>query len=344
YTAAQITESGQTTVTNFLNTLPTVSVNSEGSAVTTNGPNTVQLRGLPAGTTLVLINGHRVASSGQTDGTFFDLNNIPAAAIARVEVLPVGSSAIYGSDAIAGVVNIILKSNLDETSASATYGTASHYDEQDYDATWGRRFERGSISLAASYEIHNALFGFDTRYASNDNFSKFAALGGADHRFPFCNPGTIFSLNGANIPGLTAPIAAIPPGLPGAPTIQDFAATAGNENLCSFFASVAIIPRVERYGIVGSANYEISSDIQLFADVLYSRTRNDLSTPDASVLFAVIPASNAFNPFGSAIGIFGLMRERSGDVNLDNFVRPLVGARGKLFDDWEWEATFSYSR
>src|SRR6185312_6809376 len=150
--------------------------------------------------------------------------------------------------------------------------------------------------------------------------------------------------NGANIPGLTAPIAAIPPGLPGAPTIQDFAATAGNENLCSFFASVAIIPRVERYGIVGSANYEISSDIQLFADVLYSRTRNDLSTPDASVLFAVIPASNAFNPFGSAIGIFGLMRERSGDVNLDNFVRPLVGARGKLFDDWEWEATFSYSR
>ncbi|MDB6088404.1 MAG: TonB-dependent receptor, partial [Gammaproteobacteria bacterium] len=110
YAKEQIEQSGQTTVSDFLNTLPDVSVAvGEQGLRTQSGGTTVQLHGLPVGTTLVLINGRRVESSAVQvfTGPIVDLNLLPLSAVERIEVLPEGASAIYGSDAIAGVVNVV---------------------------------------------------------------------------------------------------------------------------------------------------------------------------------------------------------------------------------------------
>jgi iron complex outermembrane recepter protein len=115
YNRERIDQSGQSTVSDFLNTLPEVSLSSvEATYLATS----VKLRGLPEGSTLILINGRRVQSSSGNSSAFgfFDLNLIPLAAVERVEVLPTGSSAVYGGDALAGVVNIVLKKDFVGTS------------------------------------------------------------------------------------------------------------------------------------------------------------------------------------------------------------------------------------
>ncbi len=92
---------------------------------TANGAASISLRGLGADATLVLVNGRRVAISSFAESittNFVDINTIPVAAIERVEVLKDGASAVYGSDAVAGVVNIVLRKDFDGFEVSAGYG------------------------------------------------------------------------------------------------------------------------------------------------------------------------------------------------------------------------------
>jgi len=116
YTREQIDQSGQVTLADFLNTLPDVPRASPESSFGNNfaGRTTVNIHGLPQGTSLLLINGRRLETSGGggAGGAYFDLGNIPLAAIERIDMMPVGASAIYGSDALAGAVNIIPQKGL----------------------------------------------------------------------------------------------------------------------------------------------------------------------------------------------------------------------------------------
>jgi iron complex outermembrane receptor protein len=134
-TKQEIDQSGKGTVAEYLQTL---TADSQGSVPFTYGRGFSQasaagisLRGLGANATLVLINGRRVAPAVLADDaqrTFVDLNQIPLEAVDRVEVLKDGASAIYGSDAVAGVVNIILKKSFVGTVAKATYGISQQGD------------------------------------------------------------------------------------------------------------------------------------------------------------------------------------------------------------------------
>jgi len=163
YTSQQIEQSGQTTVADFLSTLPEVSTTaSDGGFRTFEGASSVQLHGLPQGTTLVLINGRRAETAGITQGAgvdHFDLNSVPVSAIERIEVLPAGSSAIYGSDAIAGVVNLILKRNFDGFEANAKYGQASDTDEKLANVAMGKQWDRLSLSFIGSFMTRGQLIG-----------------------------------------------------------------------------------------------------------------------------------------------------------------------------------------
>ena len=109
-TESEIAASGVQAVADYLRFIPAVSGNSTSTAVSNGGDGTatITLRGLPSANTLVLLDGRRTANSG-FGGDSVDLNSIPLAAVERIEVLKDGASAIYGSDAIAGVVNIIFK-------------------------------------------------------------------------------------------------------------------------------------------------------------------------------------------------------------------------------------------
>ena len=133
-TSEDIEKSGKASVAELLQTL---AVDNQGSVPTTfgagfaSGASGISLRGLGAASTLVLVNGRRIAPYGLADDgqkVFADLNMIPLEAVDRVEILKDGASSIYGSDAIAGVVNIILKKDFNGVVAKATYGQSRYGD------------------------------------------------------------------------------------------------------------------------------------------------------------------------------------------------------------------------
>jgi iron complex outermembrane receptor protein len=168
YTRADIDATGMLTIQQFMQTLPenfggasenTISLlagrSRTNNVVNGSAPN---LRGLGAEATLVLINGHRVAP-GNDDGSFVDISMIPLAAVDRIEILTDGASAIYGSDAVGGVVNIILRSKFDGAESRAVFGsvgTGSMHNTQ-ASQTVGESWQTGSAVLSYQYSDQTPL-------------------------------------------------------------------------------------------------------------------------------------------------------------------------------------------
>jgi outer membrane receptor protein involved in Fe transport len=149
------------------------------------------VHGLGPEATLVLINGHRVASYPQGQGgttAFVDLNTIPLSAVERIEVLKDGASAVYGADAVAGVVNIILRKNYDGSEVSLHYGNTTDKDSSEFNGTLttGVESDKGSLTASFSYYSRAAIFNRDRAYSAvppflstnsspiNANISRFA--------------------------------------------------------------------------------------------------------------------------------------------------------------------------
>ena len=149
--------------------------NASASGATTGGISAVSLRGLSSLRTLVLINGRRIAPYGigfTGDSVSVDVNSIPLAAIERIEVLKDGASAIYGSDAIAGVVNFILRRDYKGGELSATYGdtTQGGASLKRVSGTVGfgdLTKDRFNLMAVASYQKEGSLFGRDRGFASS---------------------------------------------------------------------------------------------------------------------------------------------------------------------------------
>ncbi len=169
-----IQSSGVATAGELLQRIPAVAgaatnpqVNNGGGT----GESNVELRGLSAQRTLVLLNGRRINILGQNGTTSaVDINMIPVNAIERVEVLKEGAGAIYGSDAIAGVVNFITRSDVDGAEASLQWGQTSESDGENRSAgiPFGTSTEKMSITVAANYNKQEGVS------AGNRDFSAFA--------------------------------------------------------------------------------------------------------------------------------------------------------------------------
>jgi len=198
-------------------------VAAQASGVGTGSIATISLRGLGSGRTLVLINGRRSAvyggGSAGTAGSSVDISAIPVAAIERVEILKDGASAIYGSDAIAGVVNFILRPDYQGAEITARGGTPTHAGggtEENFSAYAGMgdlKQDRYNVALGVNFEHVTAIMGshrsFATRYSpgyGNDVTSGFSfpanvALPGKGTRnpnFPNCGPDSLTDVNFPN--------------------------------------------------------------------------------------------------------------------------------------------------
>src|SRR5262249_26332826 len=136
YPRERIERSGMTTLADFLATVPEVSLNSNQSTFLATS---VRLRGAKEGSTLILINGRRTQpnSGSAAPFGFFDLNTIPLSMIERIEILPNGSSAVYGGEALAGVVNIVLRKDFAGVEATIGYKGAKNTDEKGVSAGAG---------------------------------------------------------------------------------------------------------------------------------------------------------------------------------------------------------------
>ncbi|MET0265058.1 MAG: TonB-dependent receptor plug domain-containing protein, partial [Duganella sp.] len=166
-TREDIDRTGETTALGILNTAAAVSTNlnaaSSGSATFANGSSGVSMRGLGKVATLVLVNGRRIAPYAFADAaqqSFTNIDAIPASAIERVEILKDGASAIYGSDAIAGVVNIILRKEFTGARISANYREADRFRDQRNRYVSGLvgygDFEKDGFNTYLNYEFYKS--------------------------------------------------------------------------------------------------------------------------------------------------------------------------------------------
>ena len=178
-TADQMDAEGFTTVFEALNTLTQAYGNTQDDQFSggfTQNANVVDLRGLGPGRTLILINGRRTTDyplpfNGQSN--IVNLNSIPVAAVQRVEILSGGASAIYGSDAVAGVINVVMKENIEDTSFNLRLGDTTEGGGESIRAqvVGGFDFDRGNITYAFEYFDREPIWGFERDYADsiNDN-------------------------------------------------------------------------------------------------------------------------------------------------------------------------------
>ncbi|MFC1796771.1 TonB-dependent receptor plug domain-containing protein, partial [Pseudomonadota bacterium] len=168
-TAEQFEFSGQPTLEEYLNQLPQMHPD-YGRTSNNPGDGTAKLnlRGLGAGRTLVLLNGRRLAPSGV--GSAVDVNNLPRSLIERVEIITGGASTVYGSDAIAGVINFITRQDFDGYGFDASYNVTAEGDSKIYDAnfTYGHNLAsgRGNITVFAGYYERKPLFASEREITS----------------------------------------------------------------------------------------------------------------------------------------------------------------------------------
>jgi iron complex outermembrane receptor protein len=343
YDRERIERSGMSTLGAFLATVPEASLNSSES---TFGATTIRLRGAREGSTLILLNGRRTqaVTGGAALIGFFDLNTIPLSMVERIDVLPTGSSAIYGGEALAGVVNIVLRSGFSGADVSLGYRGARNTDEKLVSGGAGWKGDAASVSLMASYSDRSPMSGADRDITNDSDLRRF---GGPNLASPFFGtPATIFAASG-NLPGVGTAFAAVPHGSTGVGLRPaDFAATAGTQNYGSFNHYQDLVLHAIRKGFFASGEYRLRAGVQLFAEFLASDYRFEGKTTPPALLQATVPATNAFNPFGVDVRAAGVVRGTEPLATFtfgDELVRPVLGARGPL-GQWDWEASVLASR
>jgi len=271
---------GSTTTAELLATVP--QLNSFNTAPRTSngglGSFAPGLRGLPSSATLPLMNGHRLIS-GSTQQTNPDYPFLPELAIERVEIVADGASAIYGSDAVAGVVNFITRSPFSGVEATGRYGMADDYKTVSVGAIVGQKWGSGSVSLSYQYTDNSNITGADRRYRSLD----FRAAGGVDTRSAVCPQ--------ANVNLFLGTIYAAPTLAPGT-------------NLCDPRGPVDLVPTNRMHTGFLTARQELAPGVTLWGELLYTDRKDTVQAALPGQTFVLILPSNPFYraPPGTAAG------------------------------------------
>jgi len=287
--------SGYSTVQEALKTLPQNVGGgvSEDSTTETNFnlSTSVNLRGLGADSTLILVNGNRQVQAG-VDGSFVDISTIPAAMVERIEVLTDGASAIYGADAVGGVVNIILRTDYEGAETRVRGGSfGGDAEEMQLAQLFGTNWESGRLVFGYQYYDRDALASSDRDYTADGDKTPF---GGNNFNIPLSNPGNIFS------PFTFQPTFAIPTAQDGTDlTSADL--LSGVVNLENLAAASDLLPSQKMHNAFLSASQQIGDRLELFAEGRYS-TRDVQYRTIGLPRLLFVPASNAF--FVDAFGGF----------------------------------------
>lgn len=339
---ARMADAGQVSIDRMIKDIPQnfdlgVSENSRntsgGSGNIVYG-NTVNLRGIGPYATLIMIDGHRAINNSRS----LDPSVLPTLGVERVEVIADGSSAIYGSDAIAGVVNLIPRRSLDGVEALARYGMADdgNYSEQQIGVAFGRDFTNGQFMLAYEHVERESLSGDDRDFFRSDQRSD----GGKDYSVTRCNPGTL---------RIGATTYAIPAGGLTAANVGTLAA--GSSNRCDDLVGQDLFPNQEYDSFNSTASYDLTDSVTLLADGFFSKRSFERLPAYASATLNV-PQTNAFfvRPAGftgTAYQVdYNFMKDLPRDLNA-GFARNWQvspGVRIQLPRDWQLDGVVSYGR
>ena len=296
----------------------------------------VNLRNLGVGNTLVLLNGRRVVAhpTSRADENLvpvltYNTNAIPVQGLKRLEVLRDGAAALYGSDAVAGVVNTVLQDRFEGLQVEAQYGGAegTHLREAEFSVLAGKNWDRGNLTLFVTYADKTALRAWDQDYTSSSDrrplfagtaFDGLIGLDGRTTTTPWASLQTLGNVavrqNGALVTSSAGAFHPQPTGfggctvLQGAVCLDDGApATSGADRDLRYDAgtfNTSVMPSTERFNSFLTGNWELTEDIQAFGEVgYYSAVTHSVQSPTNTLtsLPLTIPASNYYNPFGPTV-------------------------------------------
>ena len=324
----------------------------------------IDLRYLGSRRTLVLVDGIRYVNGASASGVpgSTDLNSIPESAIERIEVLQDGASAVYGSDAIAGVVNIITKRKQDGFMASAQVG--KYLDEgdggtQNYQLSWGNGGDDPlQVVIGGNYVKQGAISAGDRSISEFPApYADSCAAGGCSSFLPNGR------YNGAIFGGdatLTAPV------IPGPSTPASFRPRVGTDTFNFAPFNYFQIP-LERYGVFGNLKYELADDINFTVKGIWNKRKSKnqaaplpfgigVAAGITPVLDATtVDATNPFNPFGVTLDssnfnfilrrfVEGGPRRFSQTVETKYGVATLDGRFDMFGRDWYWDVNGAYGK
>jgi outer membrane receptor protein involved in Fe transport len=351
-----IQKSGVTDLISLFTKLPisgqgTFSTQANSSDDTANGGSSVSLRGLGADSTLILINGRRVSVSPFAKGidtAFVDINNIPLAAIKRVDILKDGASATYGSDAVAGVINIVLRDDVEGAEITAKMGTTADGggEEQSVNLVFGNSTDNTSHTFILEYFNREEVLYSDRDYSATAN--QAARTGDAD--------ATDFR-SSSGIPGTIA-LASDPSNrlidLYGNDQCSGQDIDLAN-NLCryDYAPHMTMLPAAERFSWNYMGKYEINDNIRAFAELNGQNSKSTVrgaGSPSFNEL--TMNGDNINHPFADMPSHEFYqqdltMRRRTVDIGNrekrvdSNYYRAILGLQGEI-KDWSWEAAYSY--
>lgn len=343
--SAQIAQTGIVNVEDLLQRMSFsagVAGNATNAYWTSGGYGTAQvnLRGMGIKRTLVLLNGRRIVNGGTGANSSVDLNMIPTSIIERVEVLKDGASAIYGSDAIAGVVNIITKTQLNGAEFTAKVGAADDGEGQSQELSFnlGGEFQRGQFVFSASYINTEAVRQSDridcakSERVNDDGSSQLECFGSATTA-----GGRALLADGSEVQFNQDPNG-------DGNSYQAYDAAKHGFNYIGYLN--AVNPS-ERINLSTNFSYELTNNVGLFTEAQYSNRQSEQIVTPRSISGIMVSKNFAYNPTGQDLEI---TRRRNVELGAPYFfqetntARIVIGFDGTLSNDWNWQFAYNYGR
>lgn len=331
-----------------------------------NGENALNLRNLGANRTLVLVDGQRFVS-GFSGSSAVDVNAIPLAMIERVDVLTGGASAIYGADAVTGVVNFILKRDFEGFDFSAQYGDAfdGDFKDEQYSFTAGKNFANGRGNFVANYTYgkrplvkatarEQASSGVHQRINNINGSSTFTLAPGTREAF--------FTEGGARID----PFGIFSQGFNGDGTpfvhgenVGSFGGTGeiGGDGIPNWLLfAQAIRPQNERQVLTLKSHFDVSDRFRPYTSLVFADVENKQLEQHSLTVGSNVARDNAFLPASvlEAAGVDGGPPIYYNHWDLDagfldytiekKTYRFVIGAEGDLSDTWRYDVSFNHGR
>lgn len=365
YGTPDIEAKGYTNIGDFIQSLPfnTGSANSiYQTASFLRGGATANIRGLGSQRFLVLVNGRRAVPYALTNSgnrSVFDFNSLPAAAVDSVEFLKDGASAIYGSDAITGVLNVKLKKNYSGLSATGYYGNTMDHDTGIKQFSVVAGSGAGKTRLMAAVDLKSANSNFIRDYGITT--TDYSTSGRGINQNSSLNFPANISLSAAQaaaantalgITTLSAGTWVVTGGAPVAnPTLASFSRVAAlpAENRYNFAQTYQLYPAYQYASAYTQFEHDISESLTAFAEFTFSDNFTYYAFTPGVINFSTegltLPANSPYNPFQVALtGLlgrtnFGPVRKFDTESLGANF---LGGLRGTIADRWDWETAATY--
>jgi len=364
FTAEQMNIAGDVSVSEALRSSTVNSLGSfrESSGSTQQSNATLNLRGVGASRTLILLNGRRsVGSPSLGGGSTFNLNMIPFSAVDRIEVIADGASAVYGSDAIAGVVNVILKRNYDGMTIQVRYGDRQQDDGTEVSASilMGASNDRGNVTFSLEYDHRDPIFDADRDYTkatwedldgdgdiTGYNETRGVSFYGYTLSNPDYDPSVPYDPNDRSTWYVT----------PGAECIEgnngftgelDASGVFGPDSgkYCGYAYALISANRagLDRIMTWVSAEYELTDNVDFFADILITQNESFGRYAPSAAPGPTIPGDPR-NDIGATFGWFRWVDLGTRDNTVtDNLIDINIGIRGDTSGSISWEAYYTYS-